>query len=246
MSTVEKKIDERLADGSARLSRAIDDFQSNATESRSQASSLLSEITSERTAEIERTRRELKEALSSICDEGQEYMAKIRTIYGIVGGDASAGQLVHSANGEAKAYRLLGAAAFLAFIFGSYFAYTAVQPALVPGVDLHMLLGRAGLVLASYIPAWFLASLAMKHRRAELSFRSLAVRVAAFDPYLSEFGMDTRVELKRQMAELFFSSELHVERSTNFRIRDLKDFERLAAPIESIVEKFRAISTGTK
>lgn len=245
-SSLEARIDERLVESRNRFAKIVDDFQESVSENRAQASVLLTEIGADRKAAAEKSDRELQQTLGSLESEGQNHLAKIRTIYGIVGGDASSGQLIQSANGEALAYKVLGTCAFVAFLAGSIFAFRAIQPALVTATDWQTLASRASLVLASYIPAWFLASLAMKHRRAELMFRSLAVRVAAFDPYLAEFAADDRIAIKKQMAEMFFSADIQAEKSRDFRIKDLKDFEKMISPLESIIEKFRSIVTRTE
>lgn len=245
ITTLDGKIDERLVEANARLSNAIDEFQAKITDDRSKANVQLSEIAADRKSAAELADRTLTEATNKLISDGKEYLQKIREIYGIVGGEASSGQLTVSANGEAQAYKILGFAAFVAFTIGSYIAYQAIQPALASGVDWHVLLGRVGLVLASYIPAWFLASLASKHRQAELAYRSLAVRVAAFDPYVSEFEQSDRVGLKKELAEMFFSPSLNKQKSDTFGLKDLKDFERVIAPLEAIFDKIKSMATRT-
>lgn len=245
ITTLDGKIDERLVEANARLSNAIDEFQAKITDDRSKATVQLSEIAADRKSAAELADRTLTEATNKLISDGKEYLQKIREIYGIVGGEASSGQLTVSANGEAQAYKILGFAAFVAFTIGSYIAYQAIQPALASGVDWHVLLGRVGLVLASYIPAWFLASLASKHRQAELAYRSLAVRVAAFDPYVSEFEQSDRVGLKKELAEMFFSPSLNKQKSDTFGLKDLKDFERVIAPLEAIFDKIKSMATRT-
>lgn len=244
-ASLEAKIDERLTEANSRLTSSIDEFQSKITDDRSKATAQLSQISADRKSTLENSERLLQDGLKKISSQGTDYLNKIREIYGIVGGEASSGQLIVSANGESTAYKVLGGVAFLAFLSGSFFAYTAIQPALLSGVDWHILVGRIGLVVASYIPAWFLSSLATKHRQAELAYRSLAVRVAAFDPYLSEFEAADRIGVKKQLAEMFFAPLLQKQPTDGLRINDLKDFERLIAPIESILERVRTIATRT-
>lgn len=245
ISSLDAKIDERIIEANTRLTNAIDEFQSKITDDRSKANAQLSEIAADRKASAENAERTLTEAKLKFISDGENYLQKIRQIYGIVGGEASSGQLIVSANGEALAYKILGGTAFLAFIVGSFIAYQAIEPALVSGVDWHVLVGRVGLVLASYIPAWFLASLATKHRQAELAYRSLAVRVAAFDPYVSEFNQNDRVGLKKELAEMFFSPNLNQQKSNELGLKDLRDFEKVIAPLESIFDKVKSIATRT-
>lgn len=244
-STLEAKIDERLAEANSRLTISIDEFLSKVSDERAHATSQLSQISSDGKNLLANSEKILEESVTNISSQGKEYLKKIREIYGIVGGDASSGQLIVSANGEFTAYKWLGAAALIAFLGGSYFAYSAIQPALLPGVDWYLLAGRFGLVVASYIPAWFLSSLAAKHRQAELAYRSLAVRVAAFDPYLSEFEVIDRIGVKKQLAEMFFSPILQNQTTEGLRIKDLKDFERLITPIEAILDRVKSLSTRT-
>lgn len=238
-------ISQKLSDGEARQRKIIDELQADVANSKTEFSNAILNATRMSEDFISKESGKYLDSLSDSLNSGRSILDKIRNIYGIVGGESSAGNLTVSANDEKFIYTSFLVIAGILFVIGSIVSFNIIHPILSGVITLESLLSRMGIIFAIFVPAWYFSSLATKHRKTELAYRSLALKVAAFDPYLANFDEQTRIAIKREMAQTFFSPELQIEARKGNLWQDLRDFEKVITPLESLLEKLRSLATKT-
>lgn len=221
---LEQRISDRLESANSRLTESLDQFRDNASELRVQFSKEIADAKSKKETFLSSAKLKAADITEEVKSEAESYLARIREIYGLAGTDVTTGDLKKTADSEQKSYVIFTTISVLLFSVGSYFAYTVVAPILNNNVSIETAIARILLTFAIFLPAWYTASLANKHRKAHNWFRSLAVRVAAFDPFLLELSPDERIEMKRQMVSVFFATEFREKEEAG---TDRNIFERL-------------------
>lgn len=206
---LETRIATTLQSEKDRLSGAIDEFQRESSSAREELSTLIEREKSELTALRKELSQSNKEQLAATKDEAEEYIAKIKDLYGLAGSESNSGELRTSADRERTSYVWLASLSGILFVAGSVFVATVIAPIITTDISLEAAISRIAVSAAIFLPAAYLARLAGKHRKAEIAYRSLGLRVAAFDPYILNLPEAERNEMKRQMADVFFTSQLH-------------------------------------
>lgn len=236
---LETRIANTLQADKDRLTAAIDEFQRESSAAREELTTLVERQRSAFDQQQKDLSNEARSQMNRSNNEADEYVQKIKELYGIAGGDANSGQLIKSADQERAGYITFAVISGIIFLGGAYFASSIVAPILSNDIDIQIALSRIALSFAIFLPAVYTASLAGRHRKAETAYRSLGLRMAAFDPYLLSLNEAERSEMKKQLAEVFFSSQLHDELRSSRAKSEFDTFGRMADQMTNLLAKMR-------
>lgn len=223
--TLESKISTALNAAETRLNISLDDFVKGSSEQKAQMETSIKSFEISAEARFGKIAADTKFALDQEKIAAQALLYSINNIYQIAGSNSTAGQTIKSANSERLSYWLSGLLALIILIGASYFAYNVIEPALVEEINLQTAVARIAIMFSLFLPAAFLAGLVSKHRRAEISFRSLAIRLAAFEPFLANLSEIQKAEMRVKMSDVFFSDQISDEKtkSTDFDISKMTE-----------------------
>lgn len=84
---------------------------------------------------------------------------------------------------------------------------STILVATAPDSEWQAIAIRLGITIALAVPATYCSREAGGHRRVERATRKLELQLASIDPYLAKFPPEERNEIKKSLAERFFSAQ---------------------------------------
>lgn len=188
--------------------------------------------------QIQTAKDDLKKALDDAFDDASKILQKLKALYGIAGDTTLAGDFINSAKGEGRAYFIFTTIASLFYIaIPASFAYLWVNHIDAAEFRFTDLLARLPISVVFLAPAIYFGNLAQRHRRVSVSFRSLGIRIAAFDAYLASFNANERNAEKQKMTEVFFDAKISSDAKQDMDVKSVgKALEHLTVPIGKVAE----------
>lgn len=152
-------------------------------------------------------RAELSTNSKSLIDALETQKAHAEKVVGIISTEAVAHGYGKTANEErnaAKVWRIVAVGALIVWILAGldFFGLTYDKELSLSALARQFLISTPFVLLAG-----FAALQVSKHQRAERINRQQELEIAAIDPYLATFDLDTRNEVKRILAEKLFGQK---------------------------------------
>ena len=189
--------------------------------------------------QIEESLSSKHEELDALIADGQEKHEKILELYEIVAGDSASAGYAKQANIE-NSSAMLWRGVSIGFIFitaGWLFNLVLKIEFLVsmtlPWYFYISVLSLTGVLLYGSIYA---AQQSAQHRSSEKKYRSLALRVTAFEPFVRSLEEGQKNELRRDIAATIFGDNEYED----------ADSEKLSAPIEMVTNAVVKILNAAK
>lgn len=249
---IDNVISQKDVDATTKISEFVES-QANAnaaatTDLNNTIAQLLSEGNKLHTKQKEKY-KEIEDALvewsSGIEDKGKEILKNTREIYEKTGSTALSMDFISSAVTEHKWYKFTVAMATILFLAGPISLAILMYYNGIEISNFEEIFKKLLLAVVFLIPAWFVNSIAQKHRRAEIAFRSLGLRIAAIEPYLALFPETERNEVKKSLAEAFFTAPISHERNKNSKIESLdKQVDAIIEPVGKLVDLVKKKGIG--
>lgn len=177
------------------------------------AKSTISDLKQEFQTHLSQSKSKVDDWQRDALVEGNDILSEIKTLYGIVGQTALAGDFIKTANEEAGSYKFYSKlAGFLFVVAPIVLAYMFVFHDPDSKFELVDFLRRVPIAAVFLVPAFYFSTLSQRHRRVEVSMRGLGLKVAAFDAYIATLSTDDARTLKAEMAQVFFDAKIGMER----------------------------------
>lgn len=249
---IDSTISQKGAEATAKISEFVEkQAEANATAKTDlnntiqQLISSGAELEKQQKNKLEETENKLHDWASSTEEKGKEILKNTIEIYEKTGSTALSMDFISSAATEHKWYQITVAVATVLFLAGPISLAILMYYNGIEISNFEEIFKKLLLAVVFLIPAWFVNSIAQKHRRAEIAFRSLGLRIAAIEPYLALFPEAERNEVKKQLAEAFFTAPISHERNKNSKVDSLdKQVDAIIDPMGKLFDLVKKKGIG--
>jgi polyhydroxyalkanoate synthesis regulator phasin len=238
---LETRIATHLSTAETRISLMIDENSRMMSESIANWKTSQVKMEAEFESTIVVAKQELDTAMQNQLNEADSKLKEINNIFGAIGANASAGDLSKSANQERQSYYITAVFGLVLLVVGSIFAYSVIEPVLTSDVKIQTAIARIAVMFSIFLPAAYVVGLASKHRRAEVAFRSLSLRIAAFEPFLANLNEAQKSELRLRMSDIFFNTTISDEKLKTADIDLAKIPEKNLTLLLDLIEKIKSL-----
>lgn len=203
-----------------------------------------SEASKQLNKEVQELKDEAFDLHRDFAEESRKLVENIRELYGIAGNNALAGDFERAASDEDRRAFGFGILAVIFFIVAPiFFAFQWSGSQELTSNPTAMAL-KLTTAIAFLVPAAFFGSTSRRHHRVATSLRSLGIRVAVFDAYLSTFSEEERGDIKKNMAEVFFNSQITPDATRRTSLREAEKTLELTNAAIGQLEKLARSSFG--
>lgn len=249
---IDSTISQKDAEATAKISEFVEkQAEANAAAKTDLNNTIQQLITSgtklekEQKDKLTETENKLHDWASRTEEKGNEILKNTREIYEKTGSTALSMDFISSAATEHKWYQITVAVATVLFLAGPISLAILLYYSGIEISNFEEIFKKLLLAVVFLIPAWFVNSIAQKHRRAEIAFRSLGLRIAAIEPYLALFPEAERNEVKKQLSEAFFTAPISHERNRNSKAESLdKQVDAIIEPVSKLIDLVKKRGIG--
>ncbi|KZK75382.1 hypothetical protein PsW64_05286 [Pseudovibrio sp. W64] len=196
--------------------------------------------------EIEEKTQEAVSATKTSSDKARDFVKEIRKLLSAAGADLMSGDMLKQAKVEEVEYRFYTKVALFLYLLSPSILVVLVGFSDIDLNDWMSLLKRLPVAALFLVPAIYVSGLASKHRKMEISFRSLGLKMAAFEPYLNRLNDEDANLLRREMAEKFFNSRISIEKEQELSTKQLgSQLNAISEPLSKIIEMIKKTSGST-
>ena len=195
------------------ISTFQDQFNNSQIERQGAFDSTQKEIEADLKGRIDHITRMTGDQLNAIIDDGEKKHSEILKIYGIVATDGTTTEHTKNADNEGNQANLwrwwsigfiITTVAWLLFVllYAGFLKGGTIEWNAYPTI--------ISLTAVLLLGAGYTAQQSMRHRNNERKNRGLALRLAAFEPFVSSLDRDSKISLRMKMATILFGNEEQV------------------------------------
>lgn len=213
---IEATVSSKLSEFSTTFSTAQDERRSSFQEDEARIEIELRKLSSqsdEFSEQNQKTLAQLHDGLdaekSAFIKKSNAIISELRGLYEAAGQTALSAGFAGSAEAEKRSFETYSKAAIVIFgVAGVLLGTMWFALAKEEGFKFVDLLLRVPVAAVFLIPAFYVASLANRHRKSAVKLRSLSLRIAAFDAFVVNLDPPKRVELREIMMKEFFEEKV--------------------------------------